>query len=367
MKTNIAAVLILSLVTSATAADFRLSLPGYRYNFPRDHYAHPEFQTEWWYYTGNLKAAGGQRFGFELTFFRHAVNRLPASPKSNPWDVDDVYIAHFALSDLENGKFRHTERINRAGPGLAGVEPGATGRVWNGNWVAKLGTGAHQELQAIAPDFSIQLTLDTNKPPVIHGVNGISQKGAGVGRASHYVSFTRLLAKGAVTVDGKRFEITEGTAWMDHEFFTHRLDDDQTGWDWFALQFDDGSDLMLERLRRKDGSPDPFASGTYVDAQGKATHLPASGISLEPLAENWRSPLTGAVYPIHWRVRVASLGIDVDVSTPLATQELASAKQITSRYWEGAVVLRGKRAGATLTGRGYLEMTGYDKPVEMGH
>lgn len=355
--------LILLLIVSVQAADFRVALPGYRYEFPRDHFSHPDFQTEWWYYTGNLRASDGHRFGFELTFFRHAVNRR--SPKANPWDVDDVYIAHLALSDLDGQRFQHSERVNRSGPGLAGIEA-EKGLVWNGNW--RVAIQSHrQDLRAVSEHFSLDLHFDTHKPPVIQGVNGVSQKGAGVGRASHYVSFTRLLASGSLELDGKRYTVTDGTAWMDHEFFTHRLDDDQTGWDWFALQFDDGTDLMLERLRRKDGSPDPFASGTYVDATGKATHLSAKEIFLEPLGQTWTSPITKATYPIQWRLRVPSLGLEIELTTPLKSQEIASDKQVTSCYWEGAVRLSGKRGSAPLSGRGYLEMTGYDKPVDMGH
>ncbi len=347
----------LLLSVSVFAAPYRLALPGYRYEFPRDHFSHPEFQTEWWYYTGNLHSADGRRFGFELTFFRHGVDR-EARPK-NVWDVDDVWLAHFALSDIDGGRFYHTERLNRAGAGLAGAEE-AKARVWNGNWQAKWGERG-QTLQALAEKFQIDLTVQAEKAPVIHGTNGVSQKAVGEGRASHYISLTRLGAKGTIEVEGKTFAV-EGLAWMDHEFFTHQLDTNQVGWDWFSLQFDDGSELMLFRLRRKDGSADAFSAGTYVDAKGRARHLAVSEFSLAP-GKTWASVETGARYPIAWNVRVPVLGLEAAVSTRLQPQELTGK---TMAYWEGAVEVVAKKEGRAVKGVGYLEMTGYSGPVMMG-
>jgi predicted secreted hydrolase len=349
MKSSVA--LLLAVLA---AADYRVALPGYRYEFPRDHFAHPDYRTEWWYWTGNLRSGEGRRFGFELTFFRHAVTRNNTG--SNVWDVRDVWLAHLALSDIDGGRFLHEERTSRAGPGLAGADL-QQARVWNGNWQVAWtleplahGGAAAQHLQAVAARFRMALDLRPRKPPVIHGVNGVSQKAAGEGRASHYISFTRLAARGEIEIDGRRFAV-EGLAWMDHEFFTHQLAPGQVGWDWLSLQFTDGAELMLFRLRREDGAPDPYSAGTFVDARGRAIHLDARQFSLTPGGRTWNR------YPIEWTLRAPALGIDVTVTTHLAAQELTGR----TRYWEGAVEASGSHAGV-----GYLEMTGYAAPVRMG-
>ena len=342
---------------------FRLAVPGYRYDFPRDHFNHPEFQTEWWYYTGNLHTVDGRRFGFELTFFRQGVNR-ETKATSNIWDVGDVWMAHLALSDIDGHRFFHTERLNRAGAGLAGADL-TQSRVWNGNWQARWeNDGARQHLQAVDSRFSFELTVKSAKPPVIHGMNGVSQKSEGLGHASHYISLTRLITSGAVTLDGQRFAV-EGTSWMDHEFFTHQLEPNQVGWDWFSLQFADNSELMLFRLRRKDGSVDPYSAGTYQDAQGRATHLTASDFTLTP-GQPWSSPDTGARYPIAWTIRVPSLGIDTALTTQLPRQELTGKGPGSLAYWEGAIDITGMKNKQAIHGVGYLEMTGYAAPVSMG-
>ncbi len=324
---------------------YRAALPGYRYEFPRDHFNHPEFQTEWWYYTGNLRDTHGRRFGFELTFFRQGVDR--GKEPAGVWDVRDAWLAHLALSDIDGGQFLHAERLNRSGAGLAGASLDLA-RVWNGNWHAQwdLGRGT-QEIAGIDPRFSFHLLLRTSKAPVIHGINGVSQKAAGAGHASHYISFTRLETRGEIVLEGRPFDV-EGLSWMDHEFFTEQLGPGQTGWDWFSLQFEDNTELMLFRLRRKDGAADPYSAGTYVDAGGRTTHLAHDAFSVTA-GTLWNQ------YPIEWNVRVPSLRIDVQITTRLPQQEIASKQ---NRYWEGAVGITGTRRGS-----GYLEMTGYVAPV----
>ena len=326
---------------------YRAALPGYRYEFPRDHFNHPEFQTEWWYYTGNVRDTQGRRFGFELTFFRQGIDRS-AEPAA-VWDVRDAWFAHLALSDIDGGKFLHAERLSRSSAGLAGASLDQA-RVWNGNWHVEwdLRTGK-QQMQAIDPRFSFNLNLRPLKPPVIHGVQGISQKAAGAGHASHYISFTRLETHGTLVLDGREF-VVEGLSWMDHEFFTHQLDAAQSGWDWFSLQFDDGAELMLFRLRRKDGTADPYSAGTFVDARGRTIHLTRDTFSVTP-GKLWNR------YPVEWAVGVPSLGIDVQIATRLPQQEIESKE---NRYWEGAVEITGTRHGS-----GYLEMTGYAALVRL--
>ena len=360
MKSRLACLVGVMFSFQAVAAQYRTALPGYHYEFPRDHFNHPEFQTEWWYYTGNVKSSEGHRFGFELTFFRQAVSRDPA--KTAAWDLKDLFFAHLALSDLDGGKFYHAERTNRSGPGIAGADE-PSGRIWNGNWQVVWEKG-EQKLQAIDERFQLQLMLHSEKQPVIHGSDGVSQKAEGAGRASHYISLTRLGTSGLIELGGKKFEVT-GTSWMDHEFFTHQLTADQTGWDWLSLQLEDNTELMLFHIRRKDGSIDPYSAGTFVDAQGKTTHLRTNDFVLSPLRNTWKSPTSAAVYPIEWKLAVPRLGLELEVKTPLESQELTSNTKVTPNYWEGAILLTGKRNGQAAGGVGYLEMTGYDRPAQL--
>lgn len=359
MKSRLASVLGALLFLQPLAAQYRSALPGYHYEFPRDHFNHPDFQTEWWYYTGNLKSAEGHKFGFELTFFRQAASRDPA--KTAAWDVKDLYLAHLALSDLDGGKFYHAERTNRAGPGIAGAIE-TRGQIWNGNWQI-LWDGGDQLLQAIQERFQLHLKLHSEKSPVIHGEHGVSQKAEGEGHASHYISLTRLATAGSIELDRKKFEVT-GTSWMDHEFFTQQLAAEQLGWDWLSLQLADNTELMLFHIRRKDGSIDVHSAGTYVDAQGRTTHLRDSDFILEPLAERWKSPATGASYPVHWKIAVPKLEMELEAKTSLGSQELTGKSKLAPNYWEGAIVLGGKRNAQAMSGVGYLEMTGYDRPVQ---
>jgi predicted secreted hydrolase len=360
MKSRLACFVAAMLSFQTLAAQYRTALPGYHYEFPRDHFNHPEFQTEWWYYTGNLKSSDGHRFGFELTFFRQAVSRDPA--KTGAWDVKDLFFAHLALSDLDGGKFYHAARTNRSGPGIAGVDE-PTGRIWNGNWQIVWERG-EQELQATDERFQLQLMLHSEKQPVIHGSDGVSQKAEGAGRASHYISLTRVRTSGLIELSGKKFEVA-GTSWMDHEFFTHQLAPDQTGWDWLSLQFDDNTELMLFHIRQRDGSIDPYSAGTFVDAEGRTTHFRAIDFALTPLGKTWKSPVTAAVYPIEWRLAIPRLRLELEVKTPLESQELTGKTRLAPNYWEGAIFLTGKRNAQTASGVGYLEMTGYDRPVQL--
>jgi len=281
-------------------------------------------------------------------------------------------MTHLALSDIDGGHFLHTERFNRAGAGIAGADL-AQARVWNGNWQAVWHLDAKppgivspqplvsQQLKAVADRFSFDLSLKSEKPPVIHGENGVSQKAEGVGRASHYISLTRLISSGSVILDGQRFAV-DGTTWMDHEFFTNQLAPDQTGWDWFSLQLDNGSELMLYRLRRKDGSVDPYSSGTFIDPQGRGVHLAVHDFEATP-GRIWTSPDTGGHYPVEWTVRVPALGLEVALSTRLADQELTAKLHSAPVYWEGAIDISGTEKAKPVKGVGYLEMTGYAGPI----
>jgi len=333
---------------------FRYSqaLPGHRFEFPRDHFNHPGFRTEWWYYTGNVRARDGRRYGFELVFFRQAQRRGPSDNPST-WRVDDLYLAHLAVTDIDGGHFRSWQRLNRAGPGIAGASFERR-RVWNGNWQAQWDAHSDtQTLSAVAEGVRLRLRLTPRKPPVINGENGVSQKAEGAGKASYYVSFPRLAVEG--TLDGAA---VTGTAWMDHEWFTHQLEPFQRGWDWFSVQLDNGTELMLFQIRDADGAIDPYSAGTFVAADGRATHLRRSDFRLEPL-EYWTSPKTGARYPVRWRLSVPGLKLALDCTAAVRGQELL-AEGAGPNYWEGAV-----RYSGTAAGVGYLEMTGYDKPMRL--
>lgn len=345
---------LLVAVAAASAQDYTRALPGYQFQFPRDSFNHEGYQTEWWYYTGNVRAPDGRRFGFELTFFRQGVSR---APDTDPWYVHDLWMAHLALSDIGGQHFYHEERLNRSGPGLAGVDA-ATGLVWNGNWQAHLGD--HEEdLRGIGRDFGLTLKLVPAKPPVIQGQKGVSQKAAGAGHASHYYSLTRLLTSGSIEVAGKTYEV-EGTAWMDHEFFTGSMAANESGWDWLSVQFDDGTELMLYRMRHKDGSIDPYSSGSYIDAQGKSRFLSSQEFAMTPAGETWTSPETKAAYPLRWHVSVPMLHLAFDVTTSLRAQEMTG--RFGPSYWEGTIDAAGSRGGSAAHGVGYLEMTGYAEP-----
>ena len=340
---------LLAVVALAAPQVFhwREAVPGYRFEFPRDHFDHPDFRTEWWYYTGNVTDEKGARFGFELVFFRQAQQR-DAAENQSVWRIDDLYLAHAAITQVDGRRFLYEERLNRAGPGIAGASF-ADRRVWNGNWSAKW-TGEEQSLTAFAPDFEFVLRLRPVKPAILNGVDGVSQKAEGRGKASYYVSFPRLAVSGSISVAGKKHQVT-GTAWMDHEWFTHQLEPGQMGWDWFSVQLKNNTELMLFQLRRKDGTIDPYSSGTYVDSGGKAHHLTIKDFRLTPL-EKWTR------YPVHWRIEVPSLGILLDCRAAVDNQELKASKGGTT-YWEGTVSYTGSSRGV-----GYLEMTGYDKAVD---
>jgi predicted secreted hydrolase len=361
MKSRLLLFALLFAWLPGAPAQYRTALPGYRYEFPHDHFSHPDFQTEWWYTTGNLRAADGHQYGFELTFFRQGVDRDPG--KKETWDIEDLYLAHLALSDLDGGKFYHSERTNRAGPGLAGVDEQQK-RIWNGNWEIRW-RGEEETLSVVDEKFTLTFTLHSDKPPVVHGENGVSQKTAGAGHASHYVSFTRLQTRGKIEVAGRTIDV-RGTSWMDHEFFTHSMEAEQVGWDWLSVQLEDDTELMLYQFRRKDGSSDLFSSGTYVDAKGRTVHLTAADFRLVATGEIWTSERTSATYPVAWRMEIPRLGLKLAATTLLKSQELAGGNKIAPSYWEGAIAIEGTRGGASVRGVGYLEMTGYGRPLEMG-
>ena len=344
---------------SDDAYDWATATEPREFSFPADHGAHDDFRIEWWYYTGNLVTEQGHRFGYQLTFFRTGVQRDPENPSK--WVVRDLYTGHFALSDLKGRRHRSAQQSRRAGVGMAGAAAGRL-EVWNGRWRAEEQDGKHR-LTAEEDGFAIDLSLAPGKGIVLQGDNGLSQKGAAEGNASYYYSMPRMPTEGTVTVDGETFAVT-GDSWMDHEFSTSFLEPGQRGWDWLSLQLDDGSELMLYQMRRSDGTADPYSSGTLVGPDGERTELAASDFQLTP-GRTWRSPETGAEYPVEWRVEVEPLGLSLRVEAAFDAQEMATEATTGIAYWEGAVDVSGTRRDQAVTGRGYLELTGYTE-TELG-
>jgi len=324
--------------------------------FPQDFGAHPEYRTEWWYFTGNLKDAAGKRYGYQLTFFRQGI-RLHAPAPPNAWDIRDIYLAHFAVTDVSNGKFQAADRLSRAGPGLAGASREGM-QVWLLNWSARM-RGPVIHLEARDTDKELRLDLTPRKPPVIHGQKGFSRKGPAPGQASYYVSLTDLKTHGSLKLPGSAspFEV-QGVSWFDQEFGSNQLTQEQKGWDWFSLHLSDGLDLMIYFLRLKDGSVEPASSGTLVGGDGSSRHLKLSDLAVTVL-DRWKSPRSKGEYPSRWRIQVPSAKIDLTISPLLADQELQTEGSTGITYWEGAVAGKGLSGGREVTCEGYAELTGY--------
>ena len=351
-------------MASAQPVAWKSAAPGRPIVLPGDHASHPDYKLEWWYYTGNLDAADGQRFGYQLTFFRVGVDPAPTNPSR--WAVRDLFMTHLAVTDVNGGRHQFTERLNRSGPAWAGAATDAY-RVWNEDWQATLEPGGVHRLLAQGRDFGIDLRAIEDRAPALHGQDGYSRKGSAPGNASHYYSLTRMPTQGTLTLNGRAVQVT-GQSWMDHEFGTSFLEDGQDGWDWFSIQLDDGRDLMIFQLRRSDGTMDPRSSGTLIEGgtpgagtAARPRQVPItleSGFRLEP-GRTWTSPASRARYPVTWRVVVPGTGLDLTVTAIVDAQELHTPESTGISYWEGAIDVSGRSAGQAVKGRGYLEMTGY--------
>ncbi len=339
------------------AAEFRPALPGYQYRFPQDHGTHDDFQTEWWYYTGHLRAANGNTFGYQLTFFRRAAAPETAARNPSRWTIRHLYFAHFAVTDEGGRRFHFSEKIARAGIGKAGADAGRLA-VWIEDWLVRADGEAHV-LQAQAEGLALRLRLTPEKPPVIHGADGVSRKGAGPGESSHYYSFTRMRTDGTLTLGGTSLPVA-GLSWMDHEFGSNQLGSEQVGWDWFSLQLADATELMVYQIRRRDGSVEPASGGTWIRADGAAVPLSRNAIVIDVL-EHWQSRQSRGRYPGRWRISVPSVRLAVEVIPTVSDQELITRRSTQVTYWEGSVTVTGAREGRPVSGLGYAELTGYAK------
>jgi predicted secreted hydrolase len=337
------------------------------FDFPKDHGAHPGYRVEWWYYTGNVKTVQGKPYGFQLTFFRTqmsppgAEKTWPQNPSS--WRTKHLYFAHAALTDIHGRRFYHDEQTARGAVGLAGVEQerGLT-KIFLGKWSAVVGATQHR-LSAVSDVFAIDLTCKPVKPVAVHGDRGYSLKGRRPESASCYYSLTRLKASGLLTVNGEAYS-TNGTAWMDHEYSSAPLEQNLVGWDWFSLQFQDQTELMIYLLRRREGDFSRASAGTFVERSGQAVHLNDKDFQVEVL-DYWKSPNTGARYPSQWRIRVFPLDLDLDVQPNLPDQELVTRRSTQVTYWEGSVSATGRARENPVRGVGYVEMTGYATPFNL--
>ena len=328
------------------------ALPGYDFQFPRDHGSHDEYRTEWWYYTGRLRTKSGRRYGFEVTFFR--VGIPSAASQQTRWDLNNLAMAHFAVTDIDGKRFRYYEKLNRQSPFTAAAASGILD-VFNEGWSASTMPDGAWHLVAFSGSDRLDVELRTRKPPAVHGEQGVSVKAEGPGYASHYYSMTKLEARG--TINGSP---CTGSAWMDHEFGSSNLRENQQGWDWFSVQLDNDTELMLYQIRRRDGTTDPASSGSLITSDGGVIHIRRDQMQITP-AGSWKSPASGAKYPMGWRIALPAFRIALTLRPVMRDQELITRSSTLVTYWEGAVDIAGSFDNVVVSGTGYVEMTGYDK------
>jgi predicted secreted hydrolase len=362
---------VAQLLSDTNTSGFARAFEPRTFNFPQDHGAHPEFQTEWWYYTGNLVSASGgkeRRFGYQFTIFRRALapqtqGATRQTQEGTTFATQQLYFAHFAITDADLNQHASFERFSRAAAGLADAQA-IPFKVFIEDWtIADLNNDGNAEQVTIKANarrnndlFAIDLTLRNLKPMVLHGDRGLSAKSSVPGNASYYYSFTRMETSGKITTPSGTFDV-QGNSWMDREWSTSALSADTEGWDWFALQLDDNREVMVYLLRHKDGSFDAASKGTLVEPDGTSRMIKLDQFKIDVL-ERWRSPHNGADYPIRWRVTIPSADISLEITPMIKDQEM---KDVSTVYWEGAVTMSGKSNGKAVTGKGYIEMTGYQE------
>jgi predicted secreted hydrolase len=336
------------------------------FEFPEDHASHQGYRTEWWYYTGNLQSETGNRYGFQLTFFRRRIIPLESEKTwptpASAWRTGQIYLAHAAISDLDGKHHFYDQRMGRGVLGIAGeFRDRDIVRVFLNKWSAQITPKTHH-LKMISDRFSFDLNLMPVKPPVFHGKKGYSRKGSTPERASCYYSLTRLETTGQVTLSGKTFSVN-GLSWMDHEFSTAPLEPGLVGWDWFSLQLSDNTEIMIYLLRQKDGKRSPSSSGTHISSNGNTRHLSMHDIEVTA-TDTWNSPNSRAVYPARWRLKIPLLSLDLNIVPNMADQEMRTNESTGVTYWEGSVSALGFKNSRRISGQGYMELTGYAKALD---
>jgi predicted secreted hydrolase len=336
--------------------------------FPEDHGPHPDFRTEWWYYTGNVTDKNGLKFGFQLTFFRSRLNDVSidiskGSDEVSPWRTQQLMIAHAALTEISEKKHHQAELMARQAVGIAeAVQKGDKTHLFLRNWSLDLMPHYHI-LKADAEDFSFGFTLFPMKKPVLHGDHGYFRKGRQVESAGCYYSFTRLKAQGIIKVGTKKFEV-DGFAWMDHEFGTNPLETDLVGWDWFSIQLDNHTELMAYFLRKKDGSFSDVSSATFLTKSEDSIILTHEDLDLKTI-DTWKSNESGGIYPCKWRLKIPRLKLELEIKAIVADQEMNTSETTGVIYWEGSVSVKGVLNDQMVSGMGYTELTGYVEPLDV--
>ncbi|MDT8397370.1 MAG: lipocalin-like domain-containing protein [Pseudomonadales bacterium] len=318
------------------------------FSFPEDHGPHPGFRNEWWYLTGNVHTDSGRHFGYQVTFFSTALaTEVSAGPETSAWRGTSVWMAHVALTDTEAGRHQALERFSRQNPGLAGAQ-GQPFRVWLEDWSlrAVAGDAFPWQLTVVDEDLALNLRISPQKPPVLQGEAGLSQKSPQPGNASYYYSLTRLATEGEIRVGERAFQVS-GDSWLDREWSTSALAPDQSGWDWFSLQFDDNQELMYYQLRDRKGETHPNSQGNWTDSSAKQTLIRPQDMQLEEL-QTWTSP-AGIVYATRWRMHYGDHSWAVQAVLDDQLMDLSLP------YWEGAVRVLDEAKGEQV-GQGYLEM-----------
>ncbi len=336
--------------------NFKQAIDVKKFQFPEDFGSHPEYQTEWWYYTGNVFTDDGRHFGYQLTFFRRAIP-FNGGTDSSAWTSNQIYLAHFALTDTLDKEHFYFDEISRGAAGLAGTKTEPYFSIWLKNWEIEQINDNQFNLKAETEEISIDLLLTDNKGIVFHGDQGLSQKGAEEGNASFYFSQTRLDTEGVLRVQDKIFDVS-GLSWMDHEFGTSTLGVDQVGWDWFSIQLSDNTEIMLFQIREMDGEISPFSSGTIINEDNSIIPLKTEDFEIQPL-KTWRSP-DGVGYPTEWKIVINSEDIELSIKPVIPDQEM----KLFFQYWEGAVEISGLVNGKEVSGYGYVELTGYAQSMQ---
>jgi len=350
---------ITEILGSESDSGFRKATERIGFKFPEDHGSHDEFRTEWWYFTGNVRTKEGREIGYQFTIFRTALT--PGNVKDSGWASNQIYMGHFAITDISSGDFYYTEKFSRTGNGLAGAEAKPL-RIWIEDWrIEEIKPNQEEKagnnfpavkIFAGTEEYEIELTLIPQKRIILQGDGGLSRKSEEEGNASYYYSVTRIGTEGRIKIKGDEYEV-RGSSWLDREWSTSALSSEQKGWDWFSLQLDNGYEIMYYQMRKKDGTIDKYSKGSIILPSGEKENLYLKDVKLK-VSEYMKND-EGVEYPSGWELKIPSKETDLTIRPAIKNQEL----KLSVRYWEGSVRIAGKMGGKEVSGMGYVEMTGY--------